>query len=317
VELAPEPKQDTPWTRPAGVYIINVRVSVFPTVYGDAVVFRLLNRSDILIPLAELGMDPDVLAAVRTLVSHNYGMILTTGPSGSGKTTTLYAILQELKNKEKNIITLEDPVEFYFGDLRQTQIRAEQGLTYAIGMRSILRQDPDVLMIGEIRDHETAEHAMRASLVGRIVGSTVHSNTTIGTIARLVDMNIERGLIAYAITGIIAQRLVRKVCAECAVAYTPDSAILQRLGIDNKAGVGTYKKGAGCKTCNSTGYSGRTGIYTVLIMDDELRSLIVERAPMRTLQEYVEKSHMGTLRRRAADKVLAGEITAEEAVRVV
>ena len=300
--------------RPAGMYILNVRVSAFPTVYGEAIVLRLLNRNDMLIPLADLGMVPEDLMAIRDLIFHNYGMVLSTGPSGSGKTTTLYAILQELKNKEKNIITLEDPVEFYFGDVRQTQIRPEQGLTYAIGMRSILRQDPDVLIIGEIRDHETAEHAMRASLVGRIVCSTVHSNSPIGTIARLVDMDVERSLIAYALNGIISERLVRRICNACVTSYAPDPALVERLGL---TGSNQFRKGAGCGVCNNTGYVGRTGVYAVLRMDDNLRSLIVERAPMKTLQEYVQQSGVASLLQRAAEKVLAGETTVEEAALAV
>lgn len=316
-EAVPQSSQKrTQGTRPAGVYVLNVRVSVFPTVYGEAVVFRLLNRSDVLIPLGGLGMAEDDLANIRDIIFHNYGMVLTTGPSGSGKTTTLYAILQELKNKEKNIITLEDPVEFYFGDIRQTQIRPEQGLTYAVGMRSILRQDPDVLMVGEIRDHETAEYAMRASLVGRIVGSTIHSNSTIGTIARLIDMNIESSLIAYALSGIIAQRLVRKVCEACATAYVPDPALLARLGL--AAGQYQFRKGSGCASCGGTGYNGRTGVYAVLRMDDDLRSLIVEHSSMKALQEYIQQStSMVSLRQRAAEKVVAGVTTVEEAALVV
>ena len=315
-DVLPQPTTDTKLhTRPAGMYVLNVRVSVFPTVYGDAVVLRLLNRSDMLIPLAKLGMAEEDLASVRDIIFHNYGMVLSTGPSGAGKSTTLYAILQELKNKEKNIVTLEDPVEFYFGDIRQTQIRPEQGLSYAVGMRSILRQDPDVLMIGEIRDHETAEYAMRASLVGRIVGSTIHSNSTIGTIARLIDMDVERSLVAYALSGIISQRLVRRICAACATAYTPDPLLVERLGLTS--GTFQFRKGAGCQTCGGTGYSGRTGVYAVLRMDDNLRSLIVEHASMRTLQEYVQQSGAPSLLQRAAEKVASGETTVEEAVFVV
>ncbi|OGZ43332.1 MAG: hypothetical protein A2719_05430 [Candidatus Ryanbacteria bacterium RIFCSPHIGHO2_01_FULL_45_22] len=301
--------------QPAGMCVLNVRVSVFPTVYGEAVVLRLLNRADMLIPLAKLGMAEEDLASVRDIIFHNYGMILSTGPSGAGKSTTLYAILQELKNKEKNIVTLEDPVEFYFGDIRQTQIRPEQGLTYAVGMRSILRQDPDVLMVGEIRDHETAEYAMRVSLVGRIVGSTIHSNSTIGTIARLIDMDVERSLIAYALSGIVSQRLARRMCTVCATEYTPDPVLIKRLGLTGAAF--QFRKGVGCDACGGMGYSGRTGIYAVLRMDDALRSLIVDHSSMRTLQEYVQQSGSPSLSQRAAEKVLAGETTVEEAVLVI
>lgn len=301
--------------RPAGTYVLHVRVSLFPTIYGEAVVFRLLNRGDMLIPLSDLGMAPEDLASVRDVILHSYGMILSTGPSGSGKTTTLYAILQELKNKEKNIITLEDPVEFYFGDIRQSQIKPDQGLTYAVAMRSILRQDPDVLMVGEIRDHETAEYAMRASLVGRIIGSTIHSNSPIGTIARLIDMNVERSLIAYALSGIISQRLVRRICPACITAYTPDPLLVERLGLTS--GAFQFRKGAGCKMCGGTGYGGRTGVYAVLRMDDNLRSFIVDRAPMKTLQEHVQQSGAVSLLQRAAEKVVSGETTVEEAVLVI
>lgn len=301
-----------PYVRPAQTHVLNVRVSVFPTVYGEAVVLRLLNRSDMLIPLAKLGMAEEDLATVRDIILHNYGMILSTGPSGAGKSTTLYAMLQELKNKEKNIVTLEDPVEFYFGDIRQTQIRPEQGLSYAVGMRSILRQDPDVLMVGEIRDHETAEYAMRASLVGRIVGSTIHSNSLVGTIARLIDMEVERSLIAYALSGIISQRLVRRTCAACATEYAPDQALLMRLGL---AGVSfQFRKGVGCEACGGTGYNGRTGIYAVLRMDDTMRSLIVEHASIKVLQEYISQSGAVSLLQRAAEKVASGETTVEEAI---
>lgn len=296
-------------------HMLNVRVSVFPTVYGEAVVLRILNRDEMLIPLSNLGMEKEDLEAVHNLITRSYGMILTTGPSNAGKTTTLYAIIQELKDKAKNIITLEDPVEFYFGDIRQTQIRAEQGLTYAVGMRSILRQDPDVLIVGEIRDAETAEYAMRASLVGRLVGSSIHSNTAIGTIARLIDMQVERSLLAFALNGIIAQRLVRKTCQSCLVEYTPDAVLLSRLqmgGAEQR-----FVKGKGCPACGGTGFAGRVGIYSVLVFTDELRSLIVERASMKALQDYVEKSGAVTLRERAIQRVMSGVTTVEEAAMAV
>jgi type II secretory ATPase GspE/PulE/Tfp pilus assembly ATPase PilB-like protein len=301
---------------PSGIYVLDVRVSLFPTVYGDAAVFRLLNRSDILIPLDELGMNTEERTLINELITRSYGMLLITGPSGSGKTTTLYSILQELKGKDKNIVTLEDPVEFYFGDIRQTQIRNDWGLTYAVGMRSILRQDPDVLMVGEIRDHETAEHAMRASLIGRLVGSTVHSNTTIGTIARLIDMNIDRSLIAYAVNGIIAQRLVRKLCEICKKSdTTPLPEALNRLNLTEKDG--PFMKAGGCAECNDSGYTGRIGIYAVLVFTNTLRAMIVDKAPFNVLQEYVEKQGMHTLTDRAVEKVKAGITSLDEVVRAV
>lgn len=296
-------------------HLLNIRVSFFPTVYGEAAVLRLLNRSEMLMTLEDLGMEEDVLMRVKGLISKSYGMVLVTGPAGSGKTTMLYSILQKLKGPQRNIVTLEDPVEFYFGDIRQSQIRPQHGLTFAEGMRSILRQDPDIIMIGEIRDPETAEYATRASLVGRLVFSTVHSNTTIGTIARLLDMNIERSLIAYAINGIIAQRLLRKICNSCKVADTPSLEHLRYLNWD---GVGTaFMKGAGCNECSNTGYQGRTGIFTALMFDDNLRALIVDKASMGDLQRYEEQLGVKSLRDQAIQKVMQGVITLEEAVRAI
>jgi type II secretory ATPase GspE/PulE/Tfp pilus assembly ATPase PilB-like protein len=295
---------------------IDVRVSIFPTVNGPTAVLRLLNRSDMLISLDEIGFDEDIRFRVRQLTLASYGMILTTGPTGSGKTTTLYSMLMEINRKERNIMTVEDPVEVFIDDMRQSQIIPEIGFTFAMGMKSILRQDPDVIMIGEIRDAETAEHAVQASLTGRMVYSTLHANTTIGAIARLIDLNIERGMIAYAVRGVIAQRLVRKICPSCIM---PDSQPraeyinflgLQGISID-------YRRGAGCTECNGTGYRGRTGVFEVLIFDDELRAMIVDKASMRELQSYAEKAGMTTLRQNAINLVTSGVTTLEEAIRVV
>jgi len=320
-ESAPEPDAGSappsaPQPEAAGkVYTLNIRVSIFPTVYGEAAVLRLLNRSEMLISLQDLGMDDDILRTLRQLIMRSYGMVLVTGPAGSGKTTMLYSILRELKGVERNIVTLEDPVEFYFGDIRQSQIRPQHGLTFAEGMRSILRQDPDIIMIGEIRDPETAEYATRASLVGRLVFSTVHSNSTIGTIARLLDMNVERSIIAYAVNGIVSQRLLRKVCAACKVSDTPNQEHLRHLNWDG--GNSVFTRGAGCKECNNTGYKGRTGIFTTLTFDDTLRSLIVEKASMGELQAYEEKLGVKSLRDQAIQKVVAGVTTLEEAARAI
>lgn len=294
---------------------LNIRVSLFPTIYGNAAVLRLLNRADMVMPLEGLGMDEETLRAVRALIARQYGMVLVTGPSGSGKTTTLYSLLQELKNKERNIITLEDPVEFSFGDIRQTQIKPYQGFTFAVGMRSILRQDPDIIMVGEIRDAETAEHAIRASLVGRLVGSTVHANTALGTIARLLDMNVERSLIAYAINGVIAQRLVRKICSACVVPYTPDQSFLEYFSLEPSAR--EFLHGKGCDACNGAGYRGRVGVFEVLPFNDEIRSLIMEHASLSTLQKHVEKMDIKFLKEQVRDLVLRGVTTVEEAVRSV
>ncbi len=289
--------------------VIDVRVSVFPTIHGEAVVLRILNQSGILMSLEDFEMDPNTLQKVKNLISKNYGMVLVTGPSGSGKTSMLYAILRELRSKEKNIVTLEDPVEHNFEDMRQVQIRPEQNLTFAVGMKSILRQDPDVIMIGEIRDPETAEHAMRAALVSRIVFSTVHSNSSIGIIARLIDMGVDRSLIAYTLHGALSKRLVRRICSDCKISYTPDNRYLEYFGLSKKD---HFIKGNGCEKCRGSGYKGRIGLFEVLEIDNDLRFMILEKAPMNALQEYVDKTKMRTLKQDATEKVLAGETTLEE-----
>ncbi len=294
---------------------LNIRASIFPTVDGDVAVLRLLDQSSMLLSLHELGIGEKDLSVSKNLISKIYGMVLITGPSGSGKTTTLYSILRETKNLDKNIITLEDPVEYDFSDIRQSQINPAQGFTFAMGMRSILRQDPDIIMIGEIRDSETAENAVRAALTGRIVFSTVHSNSSIGTIARLLDMNIERSLIAYSINGIITQRLVRKICPHCMEKYTPSHEYLTYFNLN--ATDFDFKKGAGCEECNNTGYKGRTGIFELLVFDDELRSMIIEKASMIELQKYAEKNGMKTLKTKALEAVEKGITTLEEAASVV
>ncbi len=293
---------------------LSARISVFMTVAGEAIVLRVLNRSELLISLENSELDSDTLSRCRSLFAKNYGMVLVTGPSGSGKTTLLYSILQELNSHEKNIITLEDPVEYRFEGMRQVQVVPEQGLTFAVGMRSILRQDPDIIMIGEIRDPETAEYAVRASLVGRLVFSTVHANSSIGTIARLLDMNIERSLLAYGINGVISKRLIRKICDSCPTTYTPEPSLVKYFGFEQAE----FKKGAGCDVCNNTGYKGRTSIIEVMEFDEGLRSLILEKAPVTALQGYCETSgNMKTLRQSAKEKILAGITTAEEAARFV
>lgn len=294
---------------------LDVRVSIFPTINGEAAVLRILNRDEMLISLKDLGMTDNIFLTVKKMIVRPYGMLLTTGPAGAGKTTTLYAILREIKSDEKNIITLEDPVELLLEGVRQVQINPEQGFGFAQGMRSILRQDPDAMMIGEIRDGETAENAIRSSLAGKIVFSTIHANTVIGTIARLLDMGVERSLIAYSLNGVISQRLVRKVCPDCKIVYSPTTEYLKYFGLENTPS--KFVRGQGCDKCQKTGYKGRVGIFEVFEFDNGLRTLIVEKAPLRSLEEYVEKAGMKTLKQDAVEKILAGITTAEEASRVV
>ena len=296
--------------------VLDVRVSIFPSVNGAAAVLRLLNRSEMLISLDEIFLDEELRAKVREMTLSSYGMVLTTGPTGSGKTTSLYAMLMETNRKERNILTLEDPVEMYFEDMRQSQIHPEIGFSFAKGMKSILRQDPDVIMIGEIRDAETAEYAVQASLTGRLVYSTLHANTTIGAIARMIDMDIERGLIAYAVRGVISQRLVRRICPACSAPDpNPRPEFVNFLGLDGM--IVPYRKGTGCAECNQTGYRGRTGIFEVLTFDDNLRAMIVDKASMNDLQAYAVQSGMQTLRQNAINLVSAGHTTLEEIIRVV
>ena len=298
-----------------GDRMLDVRVSIFPTVAGEAVALRLLNRAEKLLEIKGLEMDAKTAMTFRKLISRIYGMVLVTGPSGSGKTTTLYAILKELQSKERNIMTLEDPVELRLEGIRQSQIMPDKGFTFAVGMKAILRQDPDAIMIGEIRDPETAEYAMRASLAGRIVFSTVHANSSVGTVARLLDMRIERGLIAYAINGIIAKRLVRRSCNACREAYTPEAQYLLYFGLSPTDY--NFTRGKGCNICGGTGYIGRLGIFEVFEFNDNVRHLITDGATIASLQEYMEKSGVKTLKQDALEKVLAGLTTLEEVVRAV
>ncbi len=296
--------------------VVNLRVSIFPSIHGEAAVLRLLDQESMIMSLEEFELHPDDRARLRALISKSFGMLLVTGPSGSGKTSMLYSILRAIKSNEKNIITLEDPVEYALEDIRQSQINPEQGFSFAAGMKSILRQDPDVVMIGEIRDPETAEYAIRASLMGRAVFSTVHSNSSVGILARLFDMGIERSLVAYALNGSVSKRLVRRVCTFCKTPYTPDAATLEYFGLDPKKEY-NFVKGAGCDLCGKTGYKGRVGIFEIVEMDEGLRSLIMEKVPMGVLQAHVEKSGMRNLKQDVVEKALAGFTTLEEAIGMV
>ncbi len=294
---------------------VDIRLSIFPVVRGSSVVLRILDRSKVLLSMKDLGMSENNLMKLKRLSFRSYGMLLVTGPVGSGKTTTLYSILLEFtKQKEhKNVITLEDPVEYHFDDIRQSQVQPERGFTFAEGMKSVLRQDPDALMIGEIRDRDTAGYAIEASLAGRAVFSTIHANSTIGTIARLVDMEIERGLIAYAINGVISQRLVKKICPSCKVDYTPSAEYLHMLGIEREDIA--YKMGAGCAECDNTGYKGRTGIFEILEFDDELRTLIVEKSSIEKMTAGAKHGGFRTIREDAIERVREGVTTVEEVIK--
>jgi len=295
---------------------VDLRVSVLPTSHGERVVLRLLEKDNRLLNLSDIGISPRRLSVMRQLIQLSHGIILATGPTGSGKTTTLYAALSQINAPDKNIITVEDPVEYQLQGISQMQVNPKIELTFASGLRSILRQDPDVIMIGEIRDLETAEIAIHASLTGHLVFSTLHTNDAAGAVTRLIDMGIEPFLVASSVVAIIAQRLVRQVCMACRQAYVPTDEELIRLGVGLSGERPKLYRGVGCAACAQTGYRGRSGIYEFLVIDDEVRKLIGAKADSTTIQRAAILKGMSTLRQEGAEKVLQGLTTTEEVVRV-
>ncbi|QIB26476.1 type II secretion system ATPase GspE [Caloranaerobacter azorensis] len=292
---------------------IDLRISTMPTVYGEKVVIRLLDRGNFLFNKEQLGFINENLMRFEKIVKNPNGIILVTGPTGSGKTTTLYALLRELNSMDKNIITLEDPVEYKLDGINQVQINNKAGLTFANGLRSILRQDPDIIMVGEIRDEETARLAVRAAITGHLVISTMHTNDAPSTVARLIDMGIEPYLISSSLVGVISQRLVRKICDNCKVSYTPDQIEMKSLNIDENT---RLFRGKGCSQCYNTGYKGRTAIHEIMIIDKEIRRLIDENASNDVLRINSLKNGMVTLRENCKSLVLEGVTTFEELMRV-
>ncbi|MEO5657555.1 MAG: type II secretion system ATPase GspE, partial [Nitrospiria bacterium] len=295
---------------------IDIRVSAIPTAHGERLVLRLLDKGNLLLKLSEIGLQPDRLSVLDQLIRLSHGIVLVTGPTGSGKTTTLYAALNTINAPEKNIITIEDPIEYQLRGVGQMQINPKIALTFAAGLRSILRQDPDVIMVGEIRDGETAEIAIHASLTGHLVFSTLHTNDAAGAVTRLLDMGIEPFLAASSVVAIVAQRLVRVLCPHCRQVYPPTANELARLGLGADGGPVTCYRAGGCGECLTTGYRGRTGIYEILVMDDELRALILAKADANTIKTQAIKGGMATLREDGARKVLDGVTTTEEVLRV-
>src|SRR5574341_2665571 len=296
---------------------VDLRVSVLPTAHGERVVLRLLERENKLLNLSEMGFSAERLGVIQQLIQLSHGIFLVTGPTGSGKTTTLYAALSQINAPDKNIITVEDPVEYQLLGIGQMQVNPKINLTFAAGLRSILRQDPDVIMIGEIRDRETAEIAIHASLTGHLVFSTLHTNDAAGAITRLLDMGIEPFLVASSLVAIVAQRLVRVLCPACRQAYQPAAEELGKRGVpaDRGGEVGAFRAG-GCAQCLSTGYRGRTGIYEVLVLDDDLRALVLAKTDANTIKARAIDHGMRTLREDGAKKILAGITTTEEVLRV-
>lgn len=296
---------------------IDIRISTVPTTFGERVVMRLLDRTTVLYGLNEIGLDKDKLTTIEKLLQRNDGIVLLTGPTGSGKTTTLYSFLNKRNSPDVNIITIEDPVEYQLKGIGQIMVNPKIDLTFANGLRSILRQDPDVIMVGEIRDLETAEIAIHASLTGHLVFSTLHTNDSAGAVTRLIDMGIEPFLISSSLVAVIAQRLLRVLCPHCAEEYVPDEDELAKLyAVTNGRKKIVVKRARGCNECMMTGYKGRTGIYELLLIDDEIRSLIIKKTDSNTIKSVAVKKGMDTLKVDGIKKVLNGVTTMEEVLRV-
>lgn len=302
-----------------GTREVDLRVSTIPTVFGEKTVLRLLDKSKGLIKLEHLGFLPKQLTQFKSMISKSYGIILLTGPTGSGKTTTLYAALNKVNSKDKNIITVEDPVEYRLDRINQVQIMPKINLTFANALRSILRQDPDIIMVGEIRDIETAQIAVQAALTGHLVLSTLHTNDAASALTRLIDMQVEPFLISSSVIGVIAQRLVRVICEKCKEEYIPSEEVLSELNIKNNlknnSKIKLYR-GKGCSFCKNTGYYGRTSIYELIELDEEIRSLIVSKVSSDVIKEVAVKKGMMTLKNSGLEKAIQGITTVEEVLRV-
>jgi len=296
----------------------DLRVSTMPTIYGEKVVMRVLDKGGIMVPLEQLGFLPEQLPVWEGFIARPYGMILVTGPTGSGKSTTLYASLNKINDVSRNIITVEDPVEYNLPGISQMQANHKIGLTFATGLRTIVRQDPDVIMVGEIRDTETAEIAIQAALTGHLVFSTLHTNDAPGAIIRLQNMGVEPFLITSALLGIAGQRLLRKVCANCAEPDVPNPGLLRTLGITAEvAAIGQFRRGRGCPKCNGRGYRGRAAAYEVMRLTDRMREAILRNVGGAALRDIAMADGMTTMRESGIRKVLEGDTTPEEVCRVL
>ena len=296
---------------------INIRAATIPSIHGENMVLRLLDTSNSIYSLERLGMTDSDRKKIEDMIVKPHGMVLSTGPTGSGKSTSLYSILKKINQPDIHIITVEDPVEYRIEKIRQVQLNRKAGMSFASGMRSILRQDPDVIMVGEIRDFETATLAVQASLTGHMVFSTLHTNDAAGAITRFIDMGIEPFLVSSTLSVSFAQRLVRKVCPNCMTTYDPSKEVLKAWGINNKDGA-NFVKGKGCFNCMHTGYKGRTGIYEVLIIDEAIQDLILKRRSSHEIHQSALKSQKFTsLRENAAEKAIKGITTLEEAASAV
>ena len=312
--------QDGRATIKVGESEVDVRISTVPTNHGERIVMRLLDKTTNVYNLAEIGLNAEHLKDVRRFSSYAHGIILVTGPTGSGKTTTLYAMLSEIDSKENNIITIEDPIEYHLAGISQIQVSNKKGLTFAAGLRSLLRQDPDIMMVGEIRDEETARISIQAALTGHLVLSTLHTNDSAGAVTRMQDIGVEPYLVASSLIGVIAQRLVRLICPECREEYVPDveaRAKLKECRLDiSELPNGKLFRGRGCDNCFNTGYTGRTAIYEILKVNERIRELVVERASASVIKKTALADGLITLRGDGLIKVREGRTTIDEVLRM-
>jgi type IV pilus assembly protein PilB len=299
----------------AGAQTVDLRVAVLPTKFGEKVTLRVLNQAAAPDSLSELALAADVEATIRKAINQPFGAVLTCGPTGSGKTTTLYAALQELNTPDRTLMTIEDPVEYVTPGIDQIEVNIRAGLTFARGLRTILRSDPDTILVGEIRDEETAQIAVRAAMTGHLVLSTLHTQTAAGAVERMTEMGIEPGLLGSTITCLIAQRLVRRVCADCRETYTATAEEMAELGLAGQE-PRVLERGTGCNACGNTGYRGRVGLFEVLAMSEGIRTLIAERAPTAALQRQAVEEGMRTLRQDGVRLCLEGVTTPAEIRRV-
>jgi type IV pilus assembly protein PilB len=295
----------------------DLRIASTSTIAGEKVVIRILDKTGMLLGLKELGLSVKDREVFKSLISRPYGIILVTGPTGAGKTTTLYAVLNQIDTLSKNVVTIEDPVEYKLEGINQTQVNPAADITFATGLRSILRQDPDIIMVGEIRDSETATIAIHAALTGHLVLSTLHTNDASSAITRLIDMGVEPFLVSSALIGVVAQRLVRTICPECKEQYQPPPEILKESGLENHQGKITFFRGRGCEYCMQTAYRGRTGVFEVMKISDKIRALILEKQPAAKIKEACLQEGMITLKDAALEKVGQGITTTEELKRAI
>jgi general secretion pathway protein E len=306
--------QDGRITLRIGGRAVDVRVSTMPTNHGERAVLRLLDKQSARLDLAELGMEPNILALVRDVVTRPHGIMLVTGPTGSGKTTTLYAALTVLNDKKRNILTVEDPIEYDLVGIGQTQVNYKINMSFAKGLRAILRQDPDVVMVGEIRDLDTAQIAIQASLTGHLVLSTLHTNSAIGAITRLDDMGVEPFLLASSLSGVLAQRLVRLLCPHCKQAAPASASECELLSVAAENPPMIYHA-VGCEHCRHSGYSGRSGVYEFIVIDETLRTMIHDHVPEQQMRKYARTKFL-SLRQDGCRRVLRGDTSLEEVLRV-